>query len=106
MAKHSTLSLRRIKPEHIQTYINYHKQVWSELLDAYREAGITQIDCFLNGSDLVVYSAYDDIYELSEDTLSHNPVEIRWQALMETLCDSSVEQRSIKEVFHRGSPCT
>lgn len=104
MAKHRTLSLRRLKPECIQAYRNYHEQVWPELLDAYDQAGIMWVSCFLQGCDLVVCIEYDeDVYEESRDALSHNPVEIRWQALMETLRDPGVEPRLFEEVFHSES---
>jgi L-rhamnose mutarotase len=101
MAKRRTLSLRRLKPECIQTYVDYHQQVWPDLLDAYHQAGIAQIDCFLQDCDLVVYVEYDDVvYEKKEAVLSRDPVEIRWQELMETLRDTGIAQRSFEEVFH------
>lgn len=101
MTKYRTLSLRRLKPECVPDYIHYHQQVWPELLEAYHQAGITRIDCCLNGSDLVVCIEYDsDVYEKRKDALRRNPIEIRWQALMETLRDTSVEQRFFEEVFH------
>lgn len=101
MAKYRTLSLRCLKPECVQDYVSYHQQVWPELLEAYHQAGITRIDCCLNGSDLVVCIEYDsDVYEKMKDALRHNPIEIRWQALMETFRDISVEQRFFEEVFH------
>ncbi len=101
MAKHRILSLRCLKPECVQDYVNYHQQVWPELLEAYRQAGITQIDCCLSGLDLVVCIEYEtDVYEKMKDVLSRDPVEIRWQALMETWCDTSIEQRFFEEVFH------
>jgi len=101
MTKHRTLSLRRLKPDCVQAYIDFHQQVWPELLEAYRQAGFTRIDCCLNGCDLVVCIEYEvDVYNKMKDALIRNPVEIRWQALMETLRDTSVEQQFFEEVFH------
>ena len=94
------VSLRRLKPEGIQEYIRLHAQVWPELLEAYRNAGIIQVRCFLNGLDLVVYSVVDrDIYEKEKEALSRNPVEVRWQALMKTLDDPHFEEKPFDEVF-------
>ncbi len=101
MSSHRTVSYSRLKPECVQEYIGWHQQVWPELLDAYRKAGITQISCFLGGVDLVVYSEYDtEIYEREEKSLRQNPVEIRWQALMKTLRDPLWPGQELREVFY------
>lgn len=101
MSKLRTLLVRRLRPECVQAYRTYHEAVWPELLEAYRQAGITQINCFLHGCDLLVFSEYDmDLYAGQKEALASNPVERRWQALMETLRDRSMEQRYFEEVFH------
>lgn len=101
MTKHRTLTLRRLKPECVQSYITYHQQVSPELLEAYRQAGITKIDCYLNKCDLVVSVEFEEnIHEEMKDALSHNPVEVRWQELMESLRDIGMEEVFFEEVFH------
>jgi len=101
MPKRRMLFRSRLKPESVQEYVRLHQQVWPELLEAYRKAGITQVSCFLNGLDLVVYSEYEqEVYEREKEALSRKPVEIRWQALIKPLRDPDFEQRSFEEVFH------
>ncbi len=101
MSKYRTMFRTRLKPECVQEYVRQHQQVWPELLAAYREAGITQISCFLNGLDLIVYSEYEsEIYDKEKDALSHNPTEVRWQALMKTLRDPGFEAQYFDEVFY------
>ncbi len=101
MSKRRMLSLRKLKPESVQEYTRLHQQVWPELLEAYCQAGITEISCFLNGVNLVVYMEYEsEIYEQEKDALNGNPIEIRWQALMKALDDTEFEQRHFDEVFH------
>jgi L-rhamnose mutarotase len=94
------LSLSRLRPECVPEYLRLHKQVWPELLAAYRQAGITQISCFLNGLNLIVYSEYElDVYETAREALSRNGVEVRWQALMQTLRDPDCAPQAFQEVF-------
>lgn len=101
MSKHRTVSHSRLKPECVQEYVRWHQQVWPELLGVYRKAGITQISCFVSGLDLLVYSEYEtEIYEREKESLSRNPVEIRWQALMKTLRDPELATQNFDEVFY------
>ena len=100
MSKHRQLSLARLHPECVQEYIRLHQQVWPELLAAYRQAGITQISCFLKDLDLIVYSEYEpEVYEEAKEQLNHNAVEVRWQALMQALRDPDFEPQTFREVF-------
>jgi L-rhamnose mutarotase len=101
MSKLRALSVRRLKQECNQTYWEHHRAVWPKLLETYRQAGIKQIDGFLQGCDLIVLSEDDmDIYATQKDELAGNPVETRWKAPMETLRNRIVEQRYFEQVFH------
>ena len=100
MSKQRTLWLDRLKPESVLEYIHLHQQVWPELEAAYRQAGILQMGCFLNGCERVVFMEYEtEIYNEAKPSLDSNPVEIRWQALMKTFCDPQVERQSLTEVY-------
>jgi L-rhamnose mutarotase len=101
MSKARMLFRSRLKAESVDEYVRYHRAVWPDLLDAYRRAGITQISCFLSGTDLLVYSEYDvDVYRREKAALSRHPVEIKWQALMATLRDPTFKAVEYEEVFH------
>jgi L-rhamnose mutarotase len=68
---------------------------------AYRQAGILQMGCYLNGCERVVFIEYEtEIYVQAKASLDCNPVEIRWQALMKTLCDPQVDRQSLTEVYY------
>jgi len=84
----------------VQEYVGWHKQVWPELLEAYRKAGITQVNCYLYGVDLVVFVEFEtEIYANEKERLSQDPVEIRWQALMKSFDDPGFAPRTFEEVF-------
>lgn len=101
--KRRMLTVNRLKPECVETYKAYHRDVWPELLDAYRRAGITSISCFLNGCELAVYSEYEDtVYPASRAELDENVWERRWQEKMRELTDPTVEPVHYEEVFHTG----
>jgi len=100
MAIKRMCSLTRLKPECVAAYREYHADVWPELLEAYREAGIRKISCFLKGCDLVVYSEVDESrFEKRKDWLAAQDVEKRWSALMIELQDISQPSRKLEEVF-------
>jgi L-rhamnose mutarotase len=91
----------RLKRESVPEYIRLHQQVWPELLEVYGRAGISQISCFLNDCDVVVYSEYElEVYEQEKESLSRDPMELRWQALMQSLRDPASQTRHFEEVFH------
>ena len=96
-----TLWLDRLKAESVPEYIQLHLQVWPELEAAYRQAGILKMGCYLNGCERVVFIEYEtEIYDQAKASLDCNPVEIRWQALMKTLCDPQVGRQSLTEVYY------
>ena len=101
MPKQRTLLIDRLKAESVPEYIRLHQQVWPELEAAYRQAGILQIGCYLNGCERVVFMEYDtETYDQSKASLDRNPVEIRWQALMKSFCDPQVDRQSLTEVYY------
>lgn len=90
----------KIKDDCVEQYREYHRNVWPELEKAYKEAGIMQLSCFMDGSALLVYLECEkDLYAASRDALAENEVEVRWQALMKTLSDSSFEFIEYEEVY-------
>jgi L-rhamnose mutarotase len=101
MSKKRTLWLDRLKAESVPEYLRLHQQVWPELEAAYRQAGILQIGCYLNGCERVVFMEYEsETYDQAKASLDRNPVEIRWQALMKTFCDPQVERQNLTEVYY------
>ncbi len=95
------IHLARLKPECVDEYVRQHQNVPTDVLAAYRKAGITKVSCFLNGCDLIVFSEYDENkYPASRVELEANRAEIAWQKAMATLKDETCTPREFTEVFH------
>lgn len=93
-------SISKLRPECVQAYREYHDTIWPELLDAYREAGIRSISCFLKDCDLVVYSEYDEtIYEAKKAWLSGLEISKRWSELMTGFQYMEHNKGLLEEVF-------
>jgi L-rhamnose mutarotase len=71
----------RLKPGAEARYEEYHREVWPEVLQTIRRAGITKYVIFRDGLDLFHYIRCDD-YEQAIAELAKDPVNIRWQAEM------------------------
>ena len=98
--KKGTIVYLKLKPECVEKYKEYHDNIWPELVEAYRQAGITTISCGLNDSYLIVYEEYaDGQYEQARKKLAGNEIEMRWKSLMRQLRDPSFELMEFTEVF-------
>jgi L-rhamnose mutarotase len=86
--KKSRLIKSRLKPECIEQYKEYHRNVWPELIDVYQKSGICNLNCFICNTDLIVYIEYDDaVYSKNAEVLSKNEIEVKWQRLIKKLLD-------------------
>ena len=95
------IHMARIKPEKLEEYKEYHRNVWPELQEAYHQAGITQLSCYLHENILLVTLEYDEaIYPAAKAALAENEVEMRWQALMRPLADPDFKSLEFEEVFY------
>jgi L-rhamnose mutarotase len=91
---------RVLKPESVGEYIQYHQNVPAGLMQAYHEAGVTDLSCFVCSNKLIVYMEVDqDIYEKKSVDLTTNAIDVNWQALMATLNDPEAEIQIYDEVF-------
>jgi L-rhamnose mutarotase len=84
---------QRLKPECIDEYIKAHNEIWQELVDEYKNGGITQCSCFLDGTDLYVLMEYDDQKQIA------NKIDPKWQEYMNTLKDMTANSIEINEIF-------
>jgi L-rhamnose mutarotase len=92
--------LQKIKSGCVKEYLAYHRRVWPALEAAYRQAGFTDLSCFVRGRQLVVYIEWDEaIHRRKKAWLKKHPVERRWQELMDGLKDSSFGSLELKEVY-------
>ena len=91
---------QKVKPEFLDEYLQYHQEVWPELVAVYKEAGVTDISCFINNHDLLVFFEYDrDIFNQKKEWLDKNNVEIKWQKIMSGFKDDNYGTSTFEEVY-------
>lgn len=88
----------RLKPERTEEYIEAHRNVWPELLEKYRQAGIKTLSVFALDTMLFLYIEADNI-EAADAALATDETEFKWQQLMQLMFEPGSE-RSLVEVFH------
>lgn len=95
-----TLDRRYLKAECVEDYLEYHRAVWPELEELYRKNGVTSISCFVSGVELLVlYECDAAVYNKLKGTIAEDPIEKRWQALMQTFIDTSRPVTHFEEVY-------
>ena len=100
MPTHRILTRRQLKPESVAEYCRLHDNFAPELAQAYQRAGFVQMSTFLCGNDLIFYGEVDtEVYAREQAALDQNPLEQRWQALMQTLNAPETISQAYTEVF-------
>ena len=92
----------RIAPEHYDEYVERHRFVYPELLDAFRRAGIRTYSIFYHEGLLFAYMEADD-FEQAMEQLKHEPSNRMWQQMMSDMLlqwENGATTRTIPEVFH------
>jgi L-rhamnose mutarotase len=79
----------QVRPDRIDEYIEAHRSVWPELLDAIREAGIRNYTIFRRGNEMFGYFESDDLEEAGR-YLAGQEVNARWQDAMAELLEERV----------------
>jgi L-rhamnose mutarotase len=91
----------RVKPGRIDDYVAAHRQVWPELLEALRGAGIRNYSIFRAGEQVFGYFESDDLAR-AERHLAAQPVSARWQRAMAELLEERVPDGGpppLEEIF-------
>jgi L-rhamnose mutarotase len=91
----------RVKPEKIDEYVEAHRHVWPEMLQALRDAGIRNYTIFRAGNEMFGYFEADDLRHTAE-FLAAQEVSARWQDAMAELLDERVPDSGpppLEEVF-------
>jgi L-rhamnose mutarotase len=79
----------KVRPDRMDEYVVAHRQVWPEMLDAIRAAGIRNYTIFRHGPEVFGYFESDDL-ELASRYLADNEVNKRWQTAMAELLEARV----------------
>jgi L-rhamnose mutarotase len=96
-----TAFVLRVQPEKIDDYVNAHREVWPEMLDALRGAGIRNYTIFRDDNRMFGYFEADDL-EAAGRYLAQQEVCTRWQDAMADLLDERVSDAGpppLAEVF-------
>jgi L-rhamnose mutarotase len=96
-----------LKPEAIQEYIQYHADVWPEVLRTIKECNIRNYSIFLKGNTLFAYFEYlGDNFEADMLKMAADPKTQEWWAIMKPM-QEPIPNRSPREwwadmveVFH------
>ncbi len=87
-----TLCLRD-DPAKIETYKEYHRAVWPEVLAGLREAGIRRMQIFLLGRRMFMYVDTEDDFDPARDfaRAASSPRAKEWNEFMATLQERAPE---------------
>lgn len=80
-----------VRPDRLDEYVEAHNDVWPEMLDALRGAGIRNYSIFLAGTDVFGYFEADDL-EAAGRYLAGQEVCTRWQDAMAELLQDRVPE--------------
>ena len=91
----------RVHPDKLDEYVAAHRDVWPEMLDALRGAGIRNYTIFRHGNEMFGYFEADDL-EAAARYLAQQDVSTRWQDAMAELLEQRVPDEGpppLEEVF-------
>ena len=94
----------RVKPERVDEYVRAHRDVWPEMLEALKGAGIRNYTIFRAGTQMFGYFETDDLAR-SESYLSTHEANVRWQEAMADLLEERVADQGpepLQEIFRLG----
>jgi L-rhamnose mutarotase len=96
-----TAFVLRVRPDKIEEYIRAHRDVWPEMLDALRGAGIRNYTIFRDGNRMFGYFEADDLAAAGR-YLAQQEVSTRWQdAMAELLVERAPDggPPALEEIF-------
>ena len=91
----------RVRPDKVDAYLDAHRGVWPEMLDALRSAGIRNYTIFRAGNEMFGYFESDDL-DRAASYLASKEVSARWQDAMADLLEERVPDAGpprLEEVF-------
>jgi len=91
----------RVRPDKIDEYVAAHANVWPEMLDALRHAGVRNYSIFRDGNQVFGYFETDDA-AASGEYMAAQEVSARWQDAMADLLEERVPDAgppTLEEIF-------
>jgi L-rhamnose mutarotase len=94
----------KLKPGNVAEYKKRHDEIWPELAQEIRAAGISDYSIFLDEETLTLFALQKLADKNSAAALPNSPVVRKWwdsmAPLMETNADNSPVAKPLREVFH------
>jgi L-rhamnose mutarotase len=90
-----------VRPDCVDEYVEAHRTVWPEMLEALRAAGIRNYTIFRHGTRMFGYFEADDL-EAAGRYMTEQEVSTRWQDAMAELLVERVPEAGpppLEEVF-------
>jgi L-rhamnose mutarotase len=90
-----------VKPDRIDEYVEAHANVWPEMLQALKDAGIRNYTIFRDGNRVFGYFESDDLAAAAA-YMEAQPVNARWQDAMAELLEQRVPDAgppTLEEIF-------
>ena len=91
----------RVRPDRVEEYVEAHREVWPEMLEALRAAGIRNYTIFRSGNEMFGYFEAGDLAAAAA-YLEGQEVSTRWQDAMAELLEDRVPDAGpppLEEVF-------
>jgi L-rhamnose mutarotase len=91
----------RVKPDRIDDYVEAHRAVWPDMLQALTDAGIRNFSIFRDGTQVFGYFEADDL-ERAGAHMAAQEVNNRWQDAMAQLLEERVPDAgppALEEIF-------
>jgi len=82
-----------VRPGYEEEYVRRHDEIWPEMVQALREAGISNYSIFRHGLTLFGYFETDDI-ERTQSYLAESATNRRWSEWMAPIMKVEVDPRT------------
>lgn len=94
----------KLKPGHVAEYQRRHDEIWPELSQLLRSAGIHDYSIFLDEETLHLFAVLKLEKDNTRQALPHHPLMRRWWDYMRDLMETDADGRPIEwplvSVFH------
>lgn len=94
----------QLLPGNTEEYIKRHDEIWPELSEVIRKAGISDYSIFLDEQTLTLFAIQTQTSDSRAHELPDHPVVKKWwkhmAPLMETHPDNSPVSKDLKQIFH------
>lgn len=99
--------LLKVKKELIPEYVEHHKKVWPEMLDALRRTGWHNYSLFMR-EDGVLFGYFEtpESFEVAKQKMASEPINAKWQDFMAPYFEGAGDTHAdammgdLVEVFH------